>query len=28
VPLPGRTVLVLTAAGTENGTRNGWVSGR
>jgi isoamylase len=27
VPLPGRTVLVLTAPGTENGSRGGWVSG-
>jgi isoamylase len=26
VPLPGRTVLVLTAPGTENGSRGGWVS--
>jgi isoamylase len=27
VPLPGRTVLVLTAPGTENGSRGGWVPG-
>ena len=28
VPLPGRTVLVLTAPGTETGDRGGWVQGR
>ncbi len=28
VPLPGRTVLVLTAPGTETGNRGGWVPGR
>jgi isoamylase len=27
VPLPGRTVLVLTAPGTETGSRGGWVPG-
>ena len=28
VPLPGRTVLVLTAPGTETGNRGGWVPER